>query len=171
MCDLVEDLLTFSRLTRLEMKLEEVDLSAILSGIAAELQTRDPQRVADFDIAPGVTLWCDPVLIRAAMANLLENSWKFTRKHATTRIEFGVTGEPGAPIYFLRDDGAGFDMRDSGRLFSPFQRLHKISEFEGTGIGLAIVERIVSRHGGRIWAEGEIERGATFFFTLPRESK
>jgi len=170
MCELVEDLLTFSRLTRLEMKQEEVDLSAILSGIAAELQTRDPQRVADFDIAPGVTVWCDPILIRAAMANLLENSWKFTRKHATTRIEFGVAGEPGAPVYFLRDDGAGFDMRDSGRLFSPFQRLHKVSEFEGTGIGLATVERIISRHGGRIWAEGEIERGATFFFTLPQET-
>jgi two-component system, sensor histidine kinase and response regulator len=171
MCELVEDLLNFSRLTRVEMKQEEVDLSAVLSGIAAELQGRDPQRVADFDIAPGVTVWCDPILIRAAMANLLENAWKFTRKHATARIEFGVMGEPESPVYFLRDDGAGFDMRDSARLFSPFQRLHKISDFEGTGIGLAIVERIVSRHGGRIWAEGEIERGATFFFTLPRESK
>jgi two-component system, sensor histidine kinase and response regulator len=171
MCELVEDLLNFSRLTRVEMKQEKVDLSAVLSGIAAELQGRDPQRVADFDIAPDVTVWCDPILIRAAMANLLENAWKFTRKHATARIEFGVTGEPEAPVYFLRDDGAGFDMRDSARLFSPFQRLHKSSDFEGTGIGLAIVERIVSRHGGRIWAEGEIERGATFFFTLPRESK
>jgi len=170
MCELVEDLLNFSRLTRVEMKQEEVDLSALLAGIGAELQGRDPQRVADFDIAPGVIVWCDPILIRAAMANLLENAWKFTRKHATSRIEFGVTGEPEAPVYFLRDDGAGFDMRDSARLFSPFQRLHKTSEFEGTGIGLAIVERIISRHGGRIWAEGEIERGATFFFTLPRET-
>jgi two-component system, sensor histidine kinase and response regulator len=170
MCELVEDLLNFSRLTRVEMKQEKVDLSAVLSGIAAELQGRDPQRVADFDIAPGVTVWCDPILIRAAMANLLENAWKFTRKHATARIEFGVTGEPEAPVYFLRDDGAGFDMRDSARLFSPFQRLHKSSDFEGTGIGLAIVERIISRHGGRVWAESEIEQGATFFFTLPRET-
>jgi len=170
MCELVEDLLNFSRLTRVEMKQEEVDLSAVLSGIAAELQSREPQRVAEFDIAPNVRVWCDPILMRAAMANLLENAWKFTRKHATTRIEFGMMDEPAGPVYFVRDDGAGFDMRDSGRLFSPFQRLHKTSEFEGTGIGLAIVERIISRHGGRIWAEGEIERGATFFFTLPRET-
>lgn len=170
MCELVEDLLNFSRLTRVEMKIEEVDLSAILAGIAAELQARDPQRVADFDIQPSVTVHCDPILIRAAMANLLENSWKFTRKHATARIEFGQAEGPSGPVYFLRDDGAGFDMRDAGRLFSPFQRLHKTSEFEGTGIGLATVERIIRRHGGRIWAEGEVERGAMFFFTLPRET-
>jgi light-regulated signal transduction histidine kinase (bacteriophytochrome) len=125
--------------------------------------------VADFEVEPGITVWCDPILIRAAMMNLLENSWKFTRKHATTRIEFGQTEGPTGPVLCLRDDGAGFDMADASRLFSPFQRLHKTSEFEGTGIGLATVERIIRRHGGRIWAEGEIERGATFYFTLPRE--
>jgi light-regulated signal transduction histidine kinase (bacteriophytochrome) len=103
------------------------------------------------------------------MQNLLENSWKFTRKHATTRIEFGVENRPEGPVVFLRDDGAGFDMRDAARLFHPFQRLHKETDFEGTGIGLATVERIIRRHGGRIWAEGEIEHGATFFFTLPKE--
>ena len=107
--------------------------------------------------------------MRSALMNLLENAWKFTRKHATARIEFGVIESPGGPVYFLRDDGAGFDMRDATRLFGPFQRLHKASEFEGTGIGLATVERIISRHGGRVWAEGEIEHGATFFFTLPGE--
>jgi signal transduction histidine kinase len=171
MCDLVEDLLNFSRLTRIEMKQEEVDLSAILAGLAAELTARDPQRVAEFDIAPNVTVWCDPTLMRAAMANLLENSWKFTRKHATARIEFGELAGPDGSVYYLRDDGAGFDMADAARLFGPFQRLHKASEFEGTGIGLATVERIIRRHGGRIWAEGEIERGATFFFTLPREKR
>jgi len=116
-------------------------------------------------------VWCDPTLMRAAIMNLLENSWKFTRKHATARIEFGETAGPDSPIYFLRDDGAGFDMADAGKLFSPFQRLHKATDFEGTGIGLATVERIIRRHGGRIWAEGEIEHGATFFFTLPRESE
>jgi two-component system, sensor histidine kinase and response regulator len=170
MCDLVEDLLNFSRLTRVEMQIEKVDLSALIAGLAAELQARDPERVADFEVAPGIQVSCDPILMRAAMMNLLENSWKFTRKHATTRIEFGEMQGASGPVYFLRDDGAGFDMRDASRLFSPFQRLHKTSEFEGTGIGLATVERIIRRHGGRIWAEGEIERGATFFFTLPRET-
>jgi two-component system sensor histidine kinase/response regulator len=171
MCDLVEDLLNFSRLTRVQMKQEEVDLSALIAALAAELTTRDMGRVAEFDIAPEIRVWCDPTLIRAAMANLLENSWKFTRKHATTRIEFGELAGPDGSVYYLRDDGAGFDMADAARLFNPFQRLHKASEFEGTGIGLATVERIVRRHGGRIWAEGEIERGATFFFTLPRERR
>jgi two-component system sensor histidine kinase/response regulator len=171
MCDLVEDLLNFSRLTRVEMDEQEIDLSALISSLALELTSRDPERVADFDVAPGIKAWCDPTLTRAAMMNLLENSWKFTRKHPTARIEFGELAGPEGPIYYLRDDGAGFDMADVSRLFSPFQRLHKATEFEGTGIGLATVERIIRRHGGRIWAEGEVEHGATFFFTLPRESK
>jgi two-component system sensor histidine kinase/response regulator len=171
MCDLVEDLLNFSRLTRVEMQMQDVDLSAMISGLAGELASREPGRVAEIIVAPGVTAWCDPILIRAAMMNLLENAWKFTRKHATAAIEFGEVAGPTGSVFFLRDDGAGFDMADSARLFSPFQRLHKASEFEGTGIGLAIVERIVRRHGGRIWAEGEVEHGATFFFTLPRERK
>ncbi len=171
MCDLVEDLLNFSRLTRVDMKLQEVDLSGMLAGLASEIAAREPQRVADFEIAPDVKVWGDPVLMRAAMMNLLENAWKFTRKHATASIEFGELAGPEGSVFFVRDDGAGFDMADAARLFNPFQRLHKASEFEGTGIGLATVERIVRRHGGRIWAEGEIERGATFFFTLPREKK
>jgi signal transduction histidine kinase len=171
MCDLVEDLLNFSRLTRVEMKAQEVDLSALVAGLASEIAARDPQRVAQFDIAPGVKAWCDPILLRAAMANLLENAWKFTRKHPSARIEFGELPGRDTPVYFVRDDGAGFDMAGAARLFNPFQRLHKSSEFEGTGIGLATVERIVRRHGGKIWAEGEIERGAAFFFTLPREAQ
>jgi two-component system sensor histidine kinase/response regulator len=171
MCDLVEDLLNFSRLTRVEMKFQDMDLSALVAGLAAELASRDPERVADFSIAPGIRVSCDPILMRAAIMNLLENSWKFTRKHATACIEFGELPGTDGTVYFLRDDGAGFDMADAERLFSPFQRLHKASEFEGTGIGLATVERIIRRHGGKIWAEGEIERGATFFFTLPREKQ
>jgi two-component system sensor histidine kinase/response regulator len=170
MCDLVEDLLNFSRLTRVEVNEQELDLSALVASLASELAGRDPERAVEFDIAPGIRVWCDPALIRAAMMNLLENSWKFTRKHATARIEFGVLEQPEGPVYFLRDDGAGFDMADAARLFSPFQRLHKPSEFEGTGIGLATVERIIRRHGGRVWAEGEIEHGATFYFTLPPET-
>jgi signal transduction histidine kinase len=169
MCELVEELLNFSRLTRVEMKEQELDLSGIVASLAAEIQAREPERVADFDIAAGVKAWGDPTLVQAALENLLENSWKFTRKHATARIEFGRLESNGAPVYFLRDDGAGFDMRDAERLFSPFQRLHKESDFEGTGIGLATVDRIIRRHGGRVWAEGEIERGASFYFTLPRE--
>jgi len=171
MCDLVEDLLNFSRLTRVEVQMQEVDLSAMVSGMAAELVARDAGRVVEFVVAPGVKAWCDPILIRAAMVNLLENAWKFTRKHPTALIEFGEVAGPEGSVFFLRDDGAGFAMADATRLFSPFQRLHKASEFEGTGIGLATVERILRRHGGRIWAEGEIEHGATFFFTLPRERK
>jgi signal transduction histidine kinase len=168
MCELVEDLLNFSRLTRVEMKEAEVDLSAMADAAAAEIAAREPQRAVDFAIARNVRVWGDPALMQAAIVNLLENSWKFTGKHATARIEFGAAERDGEMVYFLRDDGAGFDMRDAQRLFGPFQRLHKQSDFEGTGIGLATVERIIRRHGGRIWAEGEIERGATFYFTLPR---
>ncbi len=189
MCDLVEDLLNFSRLTRVELKEEDLDLSILVSALAADLTARDPDRIADFEIDAGVRAWGDPTLMRAALANLLENSWKFTRKHATARIGFGrlpaghavapaglvdqavAPANSDGPIYFVRDDGAGFDMRDTARLFSPFQRLHKDSEFEGTGIGLATVERIIRRHGGRIWAEGEIERGAAFYFTLGEKNR
>jgi signal transduction histidine kinase len=170
MCDLVEDLLNFSRLTRLDMNREPVDLSAMVSSLAAELAGREPGRDVEVEVQPGVFASCDPVPMRVALLNLLENSWKYTRKHATARIGFGEIAAPEGAVYFLRDDGAGFDMADASRLFHPFQRLHKASEFEGTGIGLATVERILRRHGGRIWAEGEIERGATFYFTLPRET-
>ena len=168
MAELVEDLLKFSRLTRIEMNESRVDLSAMIEGLAAELMARDSGRFAEFVIAPGIEVWGDATLLRAAMQNLLENSWKFTRKHATARIEFG-SRDAGGEVFFLRDDGAGFDMADAGRLFNPFQRLHKESEFEGTGIGLATVDRVIRRHGGRIWAEGGIEQGAVFYFTLRRE--
>jgi two-component system, sensor histidine kinase and response regulator len=171
MNDLVEDLLNFSRLTRLAITEQVVDLSGIVRALAVEIGARDPQRRVEFIIPDGINAWGDATLLRAALLNLLENSWKFTRKHASTRIEFGVTETPHGRAYFLRDDGAGFDMSQAGRLFNPFQRLHKDSEFEGTGIGLATVDRIVRRHGGRIWAEGEIERGAAFYFTLRQEEK
>ena len=169
MNDLVEDLLNFSRLTRLEINGQLVDMSGIVRALAAELGGRDPERRVEFVIPDGINAWGDATLLRAALLNLLENSWKFTRKHASTRIEFGVTETPHGRAYFLRDDGAGFDMSQAGRLFNPFQRLHKDSEFEGTGIGLATVDRIIRRHGGRIWAEGEVERGAAFYFTLRQE--
>ena len=170
-CDLVDDLLQFSRLGRLEMSEATVDLSSIVRSIATDLTSRDPERKAKFSIADDVRVRGDLALLRAALLNLLENAWKFTGKHSHALIEFGVQQDSDGPVYFVRDDGAGFDMGDSARLFNPFQRLHKDSEFEGTGIGLATVERIVRRHGGRIWAEGGIERGATFFFTLHRENQ
>jgi two-component system, sensor histidine kinase and response regulator len=169
MTDLVGDLLALARVTRVEMNRQVVDLSAIVRAIAAELMAREPAREVNFVIEDGVHAWGDPDLLRAALLNLLENSWKFTRKHAAARIEFGAAESARGRTYFLRDDGAGFPMENVERLFNPFQRLHKDSEFEGTGIGLATVERIVRRHGGSIWAEGEVERGAAFYFTLSQE--
>ncbi len=168
MGDLVDDLLSFSRWTRVELNRQMVDLSAIIRLLAADLAAREPHRNAEFVIGNAVHAWCDPDLLRAALLNLIENSWKFTRKHAAARIEFGVA-DGHERIYFVRDDGAGFDMKDAERLFNPFQRLHKDSDFEGTGIGLATVDRIVRRHGGRVWAESEVELGATFYFTLSQE--
>jgi signal transduction histidine kinase len=168
---LVDDLLSLSRVTRIEMSRQIVDLSGIVHSIAAELMAREPARAVEFAVAEDVHAWGDPDLLRAALLNLLENSWKFTRKHERARIEFGVMESPKGHTYFLRDDGAGFDMAQAGRLFTAFQRLHKASDFEGTGIGLATVERIVRRHGGQIWAEGRMECGATFYFTLSQEAK
>ena len=170
MCDLVEDLLNFSRLTGVQIHDEIVDMSAVVRAIGSDLRAREPRRTVDFVIADDVLVRGDPALLRAALENLMENGWKFTRRHAAGRIEFGVLQQENGPVYFLKDDGAGFDMSEASRLFHPFQRLHKSADFEGTGIGLATVDRIILRHGGRIWAEGEVERGATFFFTLPQEA-
>jgi two-component system sensor histidine kinase/response regulator len=171
MNQLVEDLLSLSRVTRVEMSRQIVDLSEIVHAIAAELVSREPARAVEFVIADGVHAWGDSDLLRAALLNLLENSWKFTRKHARARIEFGATESSRGHTYFLRDDGAGFEMSQAARLFNAFQRLHKDSDFEGTGVGLATVERIVRRHGGHIWAESQIEHGAVFYFTLNQEAK
>jgi signal transduction histidine kinase len=169
MNDLVEDLLSLSRVTRVEMSRQAVDLSALVRGIAADLNAREPERRVEWAIGDALQAWGDPDLLRAALLNLAENAWKFTRKHARARIEFGVVESEEGRAFFLRDDGAGFAMEHAARLFSPFQRLHKDSDFEGTGVGLATVERIVRRHGGRIWAESEVEQGAAFYFTLNQE--
>lgn len=124
------------------------------------------QRQAEFIIADGVTAEGDTVMLRAVLENLLRNAWKFTGKHPTARIEFGLTQKEDHLVYFVRDDGVGFDMAYADKLFGAFQRLHSIAEFPGTGIGLATVQRIIHRHGGKIWVEGEVGRGATFCFTL-----
>jgi PAS domain S-box-containing protein len=166
MAQLIDDLLSLSRVTRSELRRERVDLSAMARAFAAELQRAQPDRRVTFAIADGLVVDGDSRLLRVAVENLLDNAWKFTAKHPEARVEFGVAQQDGTRAYFVRDDGAGFDMAYAGKLFVPFQRLHGVAEFEGTGVGLATVQRIVHRHGGRVWAEGAVERGATFYFTL-----
>lgn len=163
---LIDDLLNLSRVTRTEMKLQRADLSAIVQSIAAELQKTQPERQAEFRIEEGVQASVDSHLIRITLENLLGNAWKFTSKRESAWIEFGRTHCDGKLTYYIRDNGAGFDPAYADRLFGAFQRLHDKSDFPGTGVGLATVQRIIHRHGGRIWAESAVERGATFYFTL-----
>lgn len=163
---LIDDLLNLSRVTRSEMKRETVDLSVLAQSIADELQETQPERQVDFVIAPGVTASGDSQLVRLLMENLLGNAWKFTGHHPQARIGFGATQSDGKEVFFIRDDGVGFDMTYVDKLFGVFQRLHTVDEFSGTGVGLATVQRIAHRHGGQVWAEGKVEEGATFYFTL-----
>ena len=163
---LIDDMLNLSRVSRSEMYLETVDLSELANTIAAELKESQPERDVTFVIDDGLVANVDERLLRAALDNLLGNAWKYTGNHSRARIEFGVTQNDSKPAYFVRDDGAGFDMAYADKLFEPFQRLHGTTEFEGTGIGLATVRRIIERHGGVVWAESGVEQGATFYFTL-----
>ena len=165
---LIDDLLHLSRLWRTEIQgVKEIDLSAEVAVIAAELQRSAPGRLGRFDIQAGVRAAADPVLIRTVLQNLLENAWKFTGQRDEALIEFGTTGTREAGIcFFVRDNGAGFDPEYVGKLFQPFKRLHPMCEFAGTGVGLASVRQIVERHGGRAWAEGAVDKGATFYFSL-----
>jgi PAS domain S-box-containing protein len=163
---LIEDLLKLAQVSRAELQAEEVNLSSLADDIASELAHSDSSRTAQFLIASDCSARGDPRLLRLALDNLLRNSWKFSSKRADARIEFGkIDGQE--PAYFVRDNGAGFDMAYSKRLFGVFQRLHAASEFPGTGVGLATVQRIINRHGGRAWATGAVNQGATFYFTLP----
>ena len=166
MSSVIDALLNLSRITRRGMKNEEVDLSSIVIDVTSELKQQDPGRKVTFVVREGLKAWGDADLIRALFVNLLENAWKYTSKHLECRIEFGLDRTSNRDAYFVRDDGAGFDMAYADKLFEPFQRLHSPSEFTGTGIGLATAQRIVHRHGGRIWAESDVEKGATFYFTL-----
>jgi len=163
---LIRDLLALARVTRSRMAWTTVDLSAIGHAIAGELANSDAQRDVQFIIENGVCVEGDASLLRVVLENLFENAWKYTSRHERARIEFGTRDADGETIYFVRDDGAGFDMEHASKLFGAFERLHPVSEFEGTGIGLATVQRIVERHGGHVWAEAEPEKGATFYFTL-----
>ncbi len=168
MLQLIDDVLHLSRLSRAELRDQELDLSAIVGMILDRFVEAEPERSVEVKIRPGVIAIGDAQLIRIALHNLLENAWKFTSKQPEARIEFGVTNIAGEPTFFVRDNGAGFDMSYVERLFGPFQRLHLTSEFPGTGIGLATVQRIIHRHGGRVWAEGTVGQGATFHFTIGR---
>jgi signal transduction histidine kinase len=166
MGQLIDALLNLSRLTRGEVKRAPVDLSAFAKNAADELRKSEPDRRVDFIIVNGVKVKGDPVMLRAVIDNLLGNAWKFTGKRDAGRIEFGVKKVDGKTAYFVRDNGSGFDMTYANKLFTAFQRLHGTTDFPGLGIGLATVQRIIHRHGGQVWAEGELEKGATFFFTL-----
>ncbi len=165
---LIDDMLHLSRVSRTEMiPTKKIDLSAMAKTITQELHEEQSERQVTFVIMPEIEVSGDVHLLRIALENLLDNAWKYTSKHPRAKIEFGVTEHKGKKAYFVRDDGAGFDTKFVGKLFGPFQRLHRSNEFEGNGIGLATVQRIIHRHGGRVWAEGAVEKGATFFFTLP----
>ena len=166
MAVLIDDLLNLSRITRSEMKKNKINLSKIVEMVAKELQESQPARQVEWIITPKVTVYGDGRLLEVMIRNLLNNAFKFTAHHPTGRIEFGVTKQNNKTVYFVRDDGAGFDMAYAHKLFTVFQRLHSSETFEGTGVGLAIVQRIIHRHGGQVWAEGAVEQGATFYFTL-----
>ena len=163
---LIDDLLSLARINRAEMHRSDVDLAQVARDTIEELRRHDPTRTVDVVIAERVPAKGDARLLRAALDNLLANAWKFTSKSAAPRIELGCERSDEETKYFVRDNGAGFDMAYVHKLFAPFQRLHEQSDFEGTGIGLATVQRIITRHGGRIWAEAAVGRGATFWFTL-----
>ena len=168
MGEVIDVLLEFSRVTRSSLKLEPVDLSAIAATAVRRLQEAHPDRQVEVAVEDGLCAVGDRFLLTIALENLLSNAWKFSGANAVAHIAFGRMQQGGEEIYFVRDDGSGFNMQFAAKLFQPFQRLHDPGEFEGTGIGLATVQRIVQRHGGRIWAEGEPGKGATFYFTLAR---
>ena len=167
MGNLIDDLLELSRVGRAELLRRRVDLSKLAHNVASELSRANPGREVEVSIADGVDASADPRLMQVVFENLLGNAWKFTASVPKAAIEFGEARLDGTLAYFIRDNGAGFDMNYASKLFAPFQRLHKEADFPGTGIGLATVHRIVERHGGRVWAQAEVNHGAAFFWTLP----
>ena len=164
---LIDDLLRLSRVSRSQMRYTTVNLSTLAQELVNDLQASEPERQVEVAIAPEVLVCADATLMRMLLTNLLENAWKFTSRHSSAKIEFGIIHQNKETIYFVQDNGAGFDMSYAKMLFGVFQRLHSTDEFPGTGIGLATVQRAIHRHGGRIWAEAAVEKGATFYFTLP----
>jgi light-regulated signal transduction histidine kinase (bacteriophytochrome) len=166
MGQLIEGLLVLSRIIRQDLNRQRVNLTAIASEVLAELSSRDPHRVVECRVESGLFANADARLMNVAISNLLTNAWKFTNRTNQGRIAMGSQPDGVDTVYFIRDNGAGFDMAYAEKLFKPFQRLHSANEFEGSGIGLATVQRIIRRHGGRIWAEGSPGQGATFYFTV-----
>ncbi|MDT7042105.1 sensor histidine kinase [Candidatus Nitronereus thalassa] len=169
MAKLIDAMLNLARLIRAELTFESVDLSAIGRSIAMDLSKADPDRQVEVVVVDNLRTTADPDLTRVILENLLGNAWKFTSHEEFPRIELGMTYHYAQPVFFVRDNGVGFDMTYADKLFGAFQRLHAVSEFQGIGIGLATVHRIIQRHGGRIWAEASVGKGATFFFTLENE--
>ena len=166
MSGMLEGLLSIGRVLRADLHPATLDITVTARRILERLRAAEPSRPLEFAIAEGLIAEADPSMMTAALDALLENAWKFTRGRQPARIEVGA--QPASPrIYYVRDNGVGFDMRYAGKLFAPFQRLHSEREFEGAGIGLATAQRIIRRHGGRIWAQGTPDRGAAFYFTLP----
>jgi light-regulated signal transduction histidine kinase (bacteriophytochrome) len=167
MGQLIEDMLRLAKVTGAEICRAPLDLSALVGDVARELRSAGPGRKVEFVVEPHLIVPADDQLMRIVLVNLLGNAWKFTSKQSAARIEFGRTTHEGAPVYFVRDNGVGFDMAYAQRLFGAFQRFHSVKEFPGTGVGLATVQRIIQRHGGQVWAESVPGQGATFYFTLP----
>ncbi len=163
---LIDDMLKLARVTRTKMSVTNVNLTEMAESIIRELKESDPDRQVEFVSAPGIRVLADSALIGIALQNLLNNAWKFTSKVASARIEFGTTDVDGKKACYIKDNGAGFDMQQADKLFTPFQRLHTVEEFKGTGVGLATVQRIIHRHNGTVWASSEVGVGTTFFFTL-----
>jgi PAS domain S-box-containing protein len=166
MGQLIDDLLQLARISRQPMSWREVNLHALAGPVVAALGEAEPGRRVEVVIEPALTITADPGLMRVVLDNLIGNAWKFTGKRADARIEMGAATSGGERVYFVRDNGAGFDMNYAGKLFAPFQRLHTQQQFEGTGIGLATVKRIIARHEGRIWVESAVDRGTTVYFTV-----
>jgi light-regulated signal transduction histidine kinase (bacteriophytochrome) len=166
MSQLIDDMLALAQVTRREMQHEDVDLSAIVRGIADRLQAGAPERPVQWLIQEGVHARGDARLLTLLLENLVTNAWKFTSRREQVRIEFGAQEEKAGTVYHLQDNGAGFDMQHVEKLFRPFSRLHSSEQFQGTGVGLAIVQRVIQRHDGRIWAQGKVDGGARFSFIL-----
>jgi signal transduction histidine kinase len=166
MGNLIQDLLHLSRISRAELRRQRVNMSDLAHSILGELQAHSPGREVEIEIQDQLVVNADPALLRVALDNLLGNAWKFTGKKDHARIQFEAIRTDGVVQYRVRDNGAGFSMEHAGNLFGPFQRIHHDSEFEGTGIGLAIVQRVIHKHGGTIYADAEKDQGAAFYFTL-----
>jgi light-regulated signal transduction histidine kinase (bacteriophytochrome) len=166
MAQITEDMLKLSQVIRNDLRLETVDLSGMVSEIVKDLSEKEPERKIGFAIESDIFAKGDPSLLHIALYNLIENAWKFSAKLPQAKIEFGITRQENSEVYFVKDNGIGFNMQYNDKLFKPFQRLHANTDFPGHGIGLATVQRVISRHGGKIWADSEQGKGTAIYFTL-----